>query len=170
MALKGVEVILIGYNTPMHYAPDPSQDVTQSFHNQLVMQAGAHQNGTWVVGVAKGGLEEGVDSLAESMIIAPSGQIIAQATTAQDELVVADCDLDWCKHYKETLFDFDRYRRPEMYDLIAEPKQQFFNLNGSPVSVSDQHQHLLSALRDELGVISSKDGCAPQVSVAAAPY
>ncbi|MGB1733330.1 MAG: nitrilase-related carbon-nitrogen hydrolase, partial [Acidimicrobiales bacterium] len=26
MALKGVEVILIGYNTPMHYAPDPSQD------------------------------------------------------------------------------------------------------------------------------------------------
>ena len=58
----------------------------------------------------------------ESMMIAPSGQIIAQATTAQDELVVADCDLDWCKHYKETLFDFERYRRPEMYDLIAEPK------------------------------------------------
>ena len=122
MALKGVEVILIGYNTPMHYAPDPSQDALQSFHNQLVMQAGAYQNGTWVVGVAKGGVEEGVDSLAESMIIAPSGQIIAQATTAQDELVVADCDLDWRKHYKETLFDFERYRRPEMYDLIAEPK------------------------------------------------
>ena len=122
MALKGVEVILIGYNTPMHYAPDPSQDALQSFHNQLDMQAGAYQNGTWVVGVAKGGVEEGVDSLAESMIIAPSGQIIAQATTAQDELVVADCDLDWCKHYKETLFDFERYRRPEMYDLIAEPK------------------------------------------------
>ena len=40
MALKGVEVILIGYNTPMHYAPDPSQDALQSFHNQLVMQAG----------------------------------------------------------------------------------------------------------------------------------
>ena len=30
------------------------------------MQAGAYQNGTWVVGVAKGGVEEGVDSLAES--------------------------------------------------------------------------------------------------------
>ncbi len=124
MALQGVEVILIGYNTPMHYAPDPSQDALQSFHNQLVMQAGAYQNGTWIVGVAKGGVEEGVDSLAESMIIAPSGQIIAQATTSQDELVVADCDLDWCKHYKETLFDFDRYRRPEMYNLIAETKSE----------------------------------------------
>ena len=124
MALQGVEIILIGYNTPMHYAPDPSQDALQSFHNQLVMQAGAYQNGTWIVGVAKGGVEEGVDSLAESMIIAPSGQIIAQATTSQDELVVADCDLDWCKHYKETLFDFDRYRRPEMYNLIAETKSE----------------------------------------------
>ena len=64
------------------------------------MQAGAYQNGTWVIGVAKGGVEEGVDSLAESMIIAPSGQIVAQAETTDDELIVADCDLDWCKHYK----------------------------------------------------------------------
>ena len=122
MGLQGVELILIGYNTPLHYAPDPSQNPLQSFHNQLVMQAGAYQNGTWVIGVAKGGVEEGVDSLAESMIIAPSGQIVAQAETPDDELIVADCDLDWCKHYKETLFDFDRYRRPEMYKLITESK------------------------------------------------
>ena len=122
MGLQGVELILIGYNTPLHYAPDPSQNPLQSFHNQLVMQAGAYQNGTWVIGVAQGGVEEGVDSLAESMIIAPSGQIVAQAETTDDELIVADCDLDWCKHYKETLFDFDRYRRPEMYKLITESK------------------------------------------------
>ena len=122
MGLQGVELILIGYNTPLHYAQDPSQNPLQSFHNQLVMQAGAYQNGTWVIGVAKGGVEEGVDSLAESMIIAPSGQIVAQAETTDDELIVADCDLDWCKHYKETLFDFDRYRRPEMYKLITESK------------------------------------------------
>ena len=122
MGLQGVELILIGYNTPLHYAPDPSQNPLQSFHNQLVMQAGAYQNGTWVNGVDKGGVEEGVDSLAESMIIAPSGQIVAQAETTDDELIVADCDLDWCKHYKETLFDFDRYRRPEMYKLITESK------------------------------------------------
>ena len=122
MGLQGVELVLIGYNTPMHYAPDPTQNPLQSFHNRLVMQAGAYQNGTWVIGVAKGGVEEGVDSLAESMIIAPSGQVVAQAETEGDELIVADCDLDWCKHYKETLFDFDRYRRPEMYELITEAK------------------------------------------------
>ena len=99
MGLQGVELILCGYNTPIHYVPDPSQDILQGFHNALVMQAGAYQNGTWVVGVAKGGVEEGVDSLAQSMIVAPSGQIVAQAYTAGDELVVARCDLDWCARY-----------------------------------------------------------------------
>ena len=115
MGLQGVELIACGYNTPIHYVPDPSQDILQGFHNALVMQAGAYQNGTWVVGVAKGGVEEGVDSLAQSAIIAPSGQIVAQALTTDDELIVAACDLDWCKRYKETLFDFDKYRRPELY-------------------------------------------------------
>ena len=119
MGLQGVELILCGYNTPIHYVPDPSQDVLQGFHNALVMQSGAYQNGTWVVGVAKGGVEEGVDSLAQSMIVAPSGQIVAQALTAGDELVVARCDLDWCARYQGTVFDFDRYRRPEMYTRIT---------------------------------------------------
>lgn len=36
-----------------------------------------------------------------------------------------------------------------------------FQLNGQTVAVSDGHEHLLAALRDELGVISPKDGCAP---------
>jgi predicted amidohydrolase len=119
MGLQGVELILCGYNTPIHYVPDPSQDILQGFHNALVMQAGAYQNGTWVIGVAKGGVEEGVDSLGQSCIIAPSGQIVAQALTADDELISAICDLDWCKRYTDTLFDFDRYRRPDMYQRIT---------------------------------------------------
>jgi predicted amidohydrolase len=119
MGLQGVELILCGYNTPLHYAPDPSQDILQGFHNALVMQAGAYQNGTWVVGVAKGGVEEGVDSLAQSCIIASSGQMVAQALTTGDEVIVARCDLDWCQRYQGTLFDFDRYRRPEVYGRIT---------------------------------------------------
>jgi predicted amidohydrolase len=122
MGLMGVELIVGGYNTPIHYAPDPSQDVLAGFHNQLVMQAGAYQNGTWVVATAKGGVEEGVDSLAQSCIIAPSGQVVAQALTSGDEVVVADCDLDWCARYKQTVFDFDRYRRPECYGIITAPR------------------------------------------------
>jgi predicted amidohydrolase len=119
MGLQGVELILCGYNTPIHYFPDPTQDALQGFHNHLVMQSGAYQNGTWVVGAAKGGVEEGVDALADSCIIAPSGEIVARAETAGDELVVATCDLDWCERYKKTLFDFDRYRVIEHYGLIT---------------------------------------------------
>ena len=119
MGLQGVEMILCGYNTPLHYVPDPSQDALQGFHNALVMQSGAYQNGTFVVGVAKGGVEEGVDSLADSSIIAPSGEILAKTATNGDEVVTAICDLDWCSNYKNTLFDFNRYRRPEVYGRIT---------------------------------------------------
>ena len=119
MGLQGVEMILCGYNTPIHYVPDPSQDILQGFHNALVMQSGAYQNGTWVIGVAKGGVEEGVDSLGQSMIVAPSGQVVAQAFTTDDELITARCDLDWCQRYTGTLFDFDKYRRPEVYGRIT---------------------------------------------------
>jgi predicted amidohydrolase len=122
MGLKGVEMILCGYNTPMHYVPDPSQDVLQGFHNALVMQSGAYQNGTFVVGVAKGGLEEGVEGLADSSIIAPSGEILAKTETNGDELVTATCDLDWCYQYKNTLFNFDRYRRPAVYGPITQQR------------------------------------------------
>ncbi|MFM9133492.1 MAG: N-carbamoyl-D-amino-acid hydrolase [Actinomycetota bacterium] len=122
MGLRGVEMILCGYNTPIHYVPDPSQDILQGFHNALVMQSGAYQNGTWVVGVAKAGVEEGVDSLGQSMIVAPSGQIVAQTLSTDDELITARCDLDWCRRYKETLFDFDRYRRPEVYGPITDQR------------------------------------------------
>ena len=119
MGLQGVEIILCGYNTPLHYVPDPTQDALQGFHNALVMQSGAYQNGTFVVGVAKGGVEEGVDSLADSSIIAPSGEILAKTATNGDEVVTAICDLDWCSNYKNTLFDFNRYRRPEVYGRIT---------------------------------------------------
>ncbi len=122
MGLQGVEIILCGYNTPLHYVPDPTQDALQGFHNALVMQSGAYQNGTFVVGVAKGGVEEGVDSLADSSIIAPSGEILAKTATNGDEVVTAICDLDWCNNYKNTLFDFNRYRRPEVYGRITEQR------------------------------------------------
>jgi predicted amidohydrolase len=119
MGLQGVELILIGYNTPIHYVPEPSQDILAGFHNSLVMQSGAYQNGTWVVGVAKAGVEEGIDLLGQSAIIAPSGQIVAQTLTSGDELAVARCDLDWCKRYKDTVFNFERYRVIEHYGPIS---------------------------------------------------
>jgi len=120
MALQGVEMILLGYNTPAHNPPAPEQDALGPFHNHLVMQAGAYQNATWVVGVAKCGREEGCDLLGQSAIIAPSGEIVAQAATLGDELITASCDLDLTRSYKDTIFNFARHRRPEHYRLIVD--------------------------------------------------
>ena len=120
MALQGVEMILLGYNTPAHNPPAPEQDPLGPFHNHLVMQAGAYQNATWVVGVAKCGREEGCDLIGQSAIIAPSGEIVAQAATLGDELITARCDLDLTRSYKDTIFNFARHRRPEHYRLIVD--------------------------------------------------
>ena len=120
MALQGVEMILLGYNTPAHNPPAPEQDALGPFHNHLVMQAGAYQNATWVVGVAKCGREEGCDLIGQSAIIAPSGEIVAQAATLGDELITASCDLDLTRSYKDTIFNFARHRRPEHYRLIVD--------------------------------------------------
>jgi len=142
LGLQGVELVVIGYNTPKHYAPDPDQDRLAGFHNNLVMASGAYQNGTWVVGVAKGGVEEGVDSLAESQIIGPSGEVVAQCVTEDDEVIVAACDLDLCDAYKRTLFDFSRYRMIEHYGTIATQRGVIRPLlDGQPDPIDDRPTH-----------------------------
>jgi N-carbamoyl-D-amino-acid hydrolase len=122
MGLQGVEMVLLGYNTPVHNPPAPEHDALSHFHNELVMQAGAYQNGTWVVGVAKAGNEEGVEQIGNSIIVAPSGEIVAACTTTGDELAIARCDLDLCASYKNTTFNFARHREPDQYRLIVERK------------------------------------------------
>jgi N-carbamoyl-D-amino-acid hydrolase len=120
MGLQGVELICLGYNTPVHNPPAPEHDLLGPCHNHLVMQAGAYQNATWVVGVAKCGREEGCDMIGQSAIIAPSGEIVALCTTLGDELATARCDLELTRSYKETVFNFARHRRPEHYRMIVD--------------------------------------------------
>lgn len=122
MGLQGVEMILIGYNTPVHNPPAPEHDNLSHFHNELVMQAGAYQNGTWVVGVGKGGCEEGVDQIGNSIIVAPSGEIVGACSTLGDELAIARCDLDLTLSYKNSVFNFAKHREPHAYGMIVERK------------------------------------------------
>ena len=122
MGLQGVDMILLGYNTPRPNPPAPDHDRLSDFHNHLVMQAGAYQNATWVVGVAKAGVEEGCDLIGGSAIIAPTGEIVAQAATQADELIFARCDLDMAASYRATTFNFARHREPDQYRMVVERK------------------------------------------------
>ena len=120
MGLQGVELIVLGYNSPIGLGDAFENDALEPFHNHLVMQSGAYQNATWVVGVAKAGREEGYDMIGQSCIIAPSGEIVAQCRTLGDELIVHDCDLDAGANARKHIFNFAMHRRTEHYGLIVE--------------------------------------------------
>jgi N-carbamoyl-D-amino-acid hydrolase len=119
MGLQDAELVLLGYNTPLHTPWVPEYDPLAMFHNHLSMQAGAYQNSCFVVGTAKAGREEGCDLLAGSCIVAPSGEILAQTGTNGDEVIVAACRLDLCRINKQATFNFAAHRRIEHYGLIA---------------------------------------------------
>lgn len=120
MGLQGVEMVLIGYNTPSVNAQRGSEGIEKRlFHNRLSVQAGAYQNATWVVAVAKAGDEDGHHLFGGSLIVDPNGEIVAEAKTEGDELLVHACDLDETKFGKSTIFDFARHRRIEHYGLIT---------------------------------------------------
>jgi predicted amidohydrolase len=113
---------MLGYNTPYDHTGHRDIDSLTQFHNHLSMQAGAYQNSTWVIGTAKCGVEEGSNMVGQSVIVAPSGEIVAQAVSLEDEIITARCDLDLGKRYRETIFNFAKHREPEAYRLIVERK------------------------------------------------
>jgi predicted amidohydrolase len=125
MSLQGVELIMVGYNTgATRQVMVGNQRVQEpahlpTFHNQLVMQAGAYQNCCWVVGVAKAGPEEGADFVGGTCIIAPSGDVVALASTVGDEVIVADCDLDAGDYNRRTIFNFEANRQIQHYGIIT---------------------------------------------------
>ena len=57
--------------------------------------------------------------IAASIIVNPEGEIVAEAQSEGDELIVHDCDLDATLFGKQTIFDFARHRRIEHYGLIT---------------------------------------------------
>jgi predicted amidohydrolase len=120
MGLQDVEMVLLGYNSPRHNPPAPDQDRLSEFHNQLSMQSNAYFNATWVVGVAKCGVEEGCEMFGNSSVIAPTGEVMAQALTQDDELVIARCDMSIGESYKKYMFDFAKHRQPDQYRMIVE--------------------------------------------------
>ena len=120
LGMQGAELVMLGFNTPEINGAVPEPGHLRMHHHLITMQAGAYQNGTWVVATAKAGREDGVDMMGGSCIISPTGEIVAMSSTVGDELVTARCDLDLGRYIKETVFNFEKHRRIEHYGLITE--------------------------------------------------
>ncbi|MDG2113338.1 MAG: N-carbamoyl-D-amino-acid hydrolase [Actinomycetota bacterium] len=120
LGLQGAEIVTLGFNTPsenLHY-PEPAY---QRVHQHLIMaQAMANQNAVWLVETAKAGAEDGFRMFGHSVIVAPTGEIVAKTNSEDDEVIVHDCDLSLGDDLRRTMFNLAAHRRPEHYGLIVE--------------------------------------------------
>ena len=112
LALQGAEIILIGYNTPISAL---ALDL-----NELCMRAGAYANACFVVGIAKAGVEDGVELIGGSCVLSPLGQVLAKAATTGDELIVSRIDLDQMTPVRKR-WNFLGRRQPRHYGTLLLP-------------------------------------------------
>ncbi|WYZ39512.1 hypothetical protein EsH8_III_001426 [Colletotrichum jinshuiense] len=130
LGLQGVQVVLCGYNTagfaPHLWGTSASMDPDEArskalFHHKLVMQAHSYTNACFSISAARCGLDDGkYDLIGGSCITGPEGELIAEASTTEDEVVYAEINLEDCRPGKERTFDFARHRRVEHYGRITE--------------------------------------------------
>lgn len=120
MALQSAEVVMLGYNTPslnIHW----NEPVHLRTTTHLVsLQANAYQNGIWVAAAAKCGSEDGHHMIGSSVIVAPTGEIVARTLTEEDEVICVSADLSLGEHFRQHVFNFAKHRRPEHYRLIVD--------------------------------------------------
>jgi beta-ureidopropionase len=88
---------------------------------QLEQPAHAVANGFFVGAINRVGEElvEGARFYGSSYFCDPRGQVVAQASDSEDEVLVADLDLGMVDEVR-TLWQFFRDRRPETYGALAE--------------------------------------------------
>jgi predicted amidohydrolase len=120
--LQGVELMVMGYNSAAY---DPNggsaeDEALRTFHSMVSTQANAYMNATWAVSVAKAGVEDGFGLIGASCIVDPNGVVVAQAKTHDDEVLVAEIDLDACLQGKTKMFNFEMHRQPHHYRRIVD--------------------------------------------------
>jgi N-carbamoylputrescine amidase len=86
------------------------------------LQAAAHNNGCWVAGVNRVGADEEADDFGpwtgHSILVNPQGQIVAEASETEDEVMVTE--FDPAEAYEaQQAWGFFRDRRPEMYARLV---------------------------------------------------
>jgi len=120
MGLQSADLVVLGYNTPVRNWAWRDQPHLRMFQHLLPMQAGAYENSLWVAAAAKCGSEDGNYMIGGSVIISPSGEIVARGTTEDDEVIVAEIHPELAANYRKYDFNFKEHRRPEAYGLITQ--------------------------------------------------
>jgi len=120
LSLQSAELVVLGYNTPSHNIHWDEPAHLRMFTHLLTLQAGAYQNALWIGATAKCGAEDGFHMIGGSIIAAPTGEIVAQSSGEEDEVIVAMIDLSLGETFRQHVFNFAKHRRPEHYRWIVE--------------------------------------------------
>ncbi len=110
---------LLCYPTAIGSEPDhPNFDTEPLWRAVIVSHAIA--NGLFIVVPNRYGFEGKLNFYGSSFIVDPYGRILAQGSRDQDELLVAELDLDLRRDWLE-LFPFFATRRPDTYQSLTKP-------------------------------------------------
>ncbi len=123
-SMAGANVIF--YPTAIGWHPHEKTKYGQKqFDSWMTVQRGhAIANGIYVAAVNRIGLEkpdeksEGIEFWGKSFVADPQGEIIVQATTDQEEVVIAEIDLDRIENVRRH-WPFLRDRRIDSYEDIT---------------------------------------------------
>jgi len=113
VGLKGAELV---------FNPSATVESLSKYLWELEQPAHAVANGYWIAAVNRVGVEAPVNPnkfYGSSYFCDPRGQIVAKASDSEDEVLVADLDLDKIREVRNT-WQFMRDRRPETYHELTE--------------------------------------------------
>jgi beta-ureidopropionase len=112
LGLKGAELV---------FNPSATVESLSRYLWELEQPAHAVANGFWIAASNRVGVEAPLNQhkfYGSSYFCSPRGKIIAQASDSEDEVLVADLDLDEIREVRNT-WQFFRDRRPETYGELA---------------------------------------------------
>ena len=113
LGLKGAELV---------FNPSATVESLSKYLWELEQPAHAVANGFWIAASNRVGVEAPLNNskfYGSSYFCSPRGKIVAQASDSEDEVLVADLDLDEIREVRNT-WQFFRDRRPETYGELAQ--------------------------------------------------
>lgn len=108
LALNGAELILC----PSAF-PTRDKDMWD-----IYFASRALENGCFVAGINRVGIEGGCEMFGNNKIYNPRGKLLNEASTGQEELLITAIDLEETAFYRENEVVYLRDRRPETYDTL----------------------------------------------------
>lgn len=119
LALNGAELIL--YPTTIGWYPGDKQTcgTQQQLGWELVMRSHAIVNGVFVAAVNRAGWQGPTEYWGSSFACDPGGNVLARASVAEADLLIADCPLSAIEETRQ-LWPFFRDRRVDTYDGLLQ--------------------------------------------------